>query len=151
MLERFWFTVLGPVQAWRGEREVDLGSPQQRAVLALLLARAGEPVTIAEIVDTLWWQGAPQSAVNTVHRSIGQLRRALEPHLAARETGGWLVRAGGGYRLQADAASADLVRFRDLVERARVSRADAVDCYAQALGLWRGAVAAIRTAARAIR
>jgi pimeloyl-ACP methyl ester carboxylesterase len=110
-------------------------------VLALLLARAGEPVTMAEIVDTLWWQGAPQSAVNTVHRSIGQLRRALEPHLAAREAGGWLVRAGGGYRLQADAASADLVRFRDLVERARVSRADAVDCYAQALGLWRGAVA----------
>ncbi|RDI69286.1 hypothetical protein DFR76_101824 [Nocardia pseudobrasiliensis] len=36
-----WFEVLGPVRAWRGGVEVDLGSPQQRAVAAMLLLDGG--------------------------------------------------------------------------------------------------------------
>src|SRR4051794_15574232 len=94
-----WFTVLGPVRLWRSGTEVDLGAPQQRALLALLLVRAGHPVSLTELVDTLWPAEPPPSAVNTVHRGIGMLRRALEPGLAARDTGRWLVRAAGGYLL----------------------------------------------------
>ncbi|MET8449415.1 hypothetical protein ABZV46_19295, partial [Streptomyces sp. NPDC005209] len=53
-LEPVRFAVLGPVRAWRGRTELDLGGPQERAFLALLLVRAGQPVAVSEIVDVLW-------------------------------------------------------------------------------------------------
>jgi DNA-binding SARP family transcriptional activator len=134
-----WFSVLGPVRVWRADIEVDLGAPQQRALLALLLVRAGHPVSLSEIVDVLWGERPPASAVNTVHRSIGILRRALEPGLTPREPGRWLVRAAGGYLLDPDADAADLPRFRTLVRRARAG--SAVRTFAQALALWQGQVA----------
>jgi DNA-binding SARP family transcriptional activator len=140
-----WFTVLGPVRFWRAGTEVDLGAPQQRTLLALLLVRAGHPVSLAEIVDVLWGGEPPRSAVNTVHRGIGMLRRALEPGLRARDTGRWLLRAAGGYRLDLDADTLDLLRFRLLLARARAAAAAdgplAVRTFAQALELWQGPVA----------
>jgi DNA-binding SARP family transcriptional activator len=138
-----WFTVLGPVRFWRCGVEVDLGAPQQRTLLALLLVRAGHPVGLTEIVDVLWGDDPPPSAVNTVHRGIGMLRRALEPGLAAREPGRWLVRAAGGYLLDLNADTVDLLRFRMLLARARSAAEprSAVRAFAQALDLWQGPAA----------
>lgn len=141
MRGRLRFSLLGPVRAWRNGEDVELGPPQQRAVLAVLLAHPDQPVPITQIVDVLWWRDPPDSALNTVHRMIGQLRRALEPELGPREEGSWLVRGGGGYRLRVDADSADLLQFRDLVARARASRGVAAQSYARALQLWHGPVA----------
>src|SRR6516225_7922316 len=36
------FSLLGPMRAWRGPAEVDLGPNQQRAIVALLLVRANQ-------------------------------------------------------------------------------------------------------------
>src|SRR5216684_5321174 len=80
------FTVLGAVRAWRGEAELDLGPPQQRAILALLLARGGQPTSLSELVDLLWRAGPPASAVNIVHRYVGMLRRVVEPGLPPRRS-----------------------------------------------------------------
>jgi len=126
-MAEMWFQVLGPVRVWRDDAEVDLGAPQQRTLLALLLVRAGHPVGLAEIVDVLWGEHPPASAVNAVHRGVGLLRRALEPGLTARDTGRWLVRAAGGYRLDVDAGTFDLLRFRLLTEQGR--RAEALDLW----------------------
>ncbi|XVU22844.1 tetratricopeptide repeat protein [Actinoplanes sp. CA-054009] len=132
-MAKMWFTVLGPVRAWRDGAEIDLGAPQQRSVLAVLLAGAGRPVGLDEIVDTLWWDDPPATAVNAVHRSVGLLRRALEPGLSVRGVGRWLVRAGGGYRLVAGPDEVDLLRFRQLA---------GAEEYAEALELWQGPAAA---------
>ncbi|WP_146174868.1 AfsR/SARP family transcriptional regulator [Umezawaea tangerina] len=137
------FSVLGPLRAWRGDEELDLGPRQQRLVLAVLLVRAGQPVPLSELVDALWDEDAPSSAVNVVHRHVGQLRRVLEPDLPLRATGRWLVRDGSGYRLLVDADSTDVLRFRALVVRAaeaaaRGGNAEAVAVYVAALRLWRG-------------
>ncbi|MFF0329683.1 BTAD domain-containing putative transcriptional regulator [Nonomuraea angiospora] len=142
-----WFTLLGPVRVLREEREVRLGGPQQRAFLALLLAAAGQPVGVDDLVDGLWGQDPPPTALNVLHRNVGKLRRALEPGLPAREAGRWLLPAAGGYRLAVDAACADLLRFREQVARARAAAAEdrpaeAVDHYVRALGLWQGAAGA---------
>ncbi|MFC7529266.1 BTAD domain-containing putative transcriptional regulator [Actinoplanes sp. GCM10030250] len=135
-----WFTVLGPVRAWTGDREVDLGAPQARALLALLLAHGGQAVSLARLVDAMWGEDPPRTAVNAIHRNVGLLRRMIEPELPARHPGGWLVRAAGGYRLDVDGESLDLLRFRRLVRQARQPGSpDPVGLYRRALRLWDGA------------
>ncbi|QMU76797.1 AfsR family transcriptional regulator [Streptacidiphilus sp. PB12-B1b] len=146
------YAVLGPVRVWRGDTELVLGPPKQRALLALLAVRAPEPVTVHEAVDVLWDGEPPLSAVNVVHRHIGSLRRLLDPAPdsgaeESRAEGRLLVRGTGGYRLPADAAALDLARFRELRAEAQRSVAagaleDGARRFTDALLLWRGPVGA---------
>ncbi|MFJ3672499.1 BTAD domain-containing putative transcriptional regulator [Streptomyces sp. NPDC090106] len=148
------YSVLGTVQAKRGDTEIDLGPPKRLALLALLLLRAPGPLTLSEAVDILWDDEPPTSAVNVVHRHIGALRRTLEPQLRSRTNATHLVRAADGYRLLADTSTSDLLRFRDLRAQAQLAvragtPAQAAEDYVEALRLWRGpAVAAGTTVAR---
>ncbi|NNN35573.1 AfsR/SARP family transcriptional regulator [Streptomyces sp. S3(2020)] len=137
------FSVLGSVRVWRDGAEVDPGPPLRRTLLALLLARDGSPVPLADIVRGLWAGRPPARAVNMIHRHIGELRRLLEPGLPARASGSRLVRGGGGYRLTVPAGSVDLLRFRELLMRAREIRGEgqaesAVAVFTEALRLWHG-------------
>jgi DNA-binding SARP family transcriptional activator/tetratricopeptide (TPR) repeat protein len=133
------FALLGPLRAWRGTTELELGPPQQRLLLAVLLAGAGAPVSLDELVDVLWEDSPPASAVNVIHRYVGALRRLFEPELPARATGSWLIRDAGTYRLAVTPESADLLELRHLVREARAhDPADAVTGFAEALRLWRG-------------
>ncbi|QUQ66083.1 Bacterial transcriptional activator domain protein [Kutzneria sp. CA-103260] len=134
------FTVLGPVTAARDGDPVELGPPQQRAVLALLLAKAGKPAGQSELIDLVWGERAPTSAANLVHRYVGALRRALEPGLTTRRQGELLTRQAGGYELLVDPDACDLSRFRALVARANMSAG--LDDYVAALELVRGRCAA---------
>ncbi|MGH3171914.1 MAG: AfsR/SARP family transcriptional regulator, partial [Trebonia sp.] len=59
------FEVLGPVRGWLGETELDLGSPQQRGVLAILLLARGKQVSLSALIDGLWERDVPKSAVGT--------------------------------------------------------------------------------------
>ncbi len=148
-LEPVRFAVLGSVRVERTGAEPAWGRPQERALLALLLVRAGQPVAVSEIVDVLWGRLSPDSAVNVIRRHIGSLRRMLEPGLPNRATGRWLIRDAGGYRLLVDADSLDLLRFRRLRDEAHRVRGDTegsatrvVELLTEALGLWRGPVGA---------
>ncbi|XVU29328.1 AfsR/SARP family transcriptional regulator [Actinoplanes sp. CA-054009] len=138
------FTILGPVRAWRGDTDLDLGGRQQRLVLALLLARAGTVVGLGELVDAVWEQDPPTSAVNVVHRYIGTLRRLIEPDLPVRAVGDHLVRHAAGYQLKVGEDMLDLLRFRRLADRARrePDPGRAVPMWTEALGLWHGPCAA---------
>ncbi|WP_217184650.1 BTAD domain-containing putative transcriptional regulator [Streptomyces sp. AC495_CC817] len=144
-LEPVRFAVLGSVRVERAGAEPAPGPPQERALLGLLLVRAGQPVTVSEIVDVLWGGRPPTSAVNVVRRHVGSLRRLLEPGLPNRAAGRWLIRDAGGYRLLVDADSLDLLRFRELRDEARRVAADprgsaarVVELLFDALALWRG-------------
>ncbi|MGI5438232.1 ATP-binding protein [Streptomyces shenzhenensis] len=123
--------------------ELDAGPPQQAYLLALLLARGGEPVTISELVDLIWAEGVPASAVNILQKYVGALRRLLEPALPAREPGSYLQRRGSAYLFVAAPGTLDVVRFRELVDTAEGGVAErrldaALDGYLEALGLWQG-------------
>jgi len=140
------FSVLGPVRAWRGPVELKVGPNQQCAVLALLLVRANQLVPVEDIMELLWEENPPTSAVNVVHKYIGSIRHLLEPGLKARASGRWLTRHGVAYRLAADENMSDLLTFRRIVKDARSAGAanrpaDALDLLLEALALRRGACA----------
>ncbi|MEV1069080.1 BTAD domain-containing putative transcriptional regulator [Streptomyces sp. NPDC050263] len=145
------FAVMGPVRVRKDDGEIRLGAAQQRLLLALLMAHAGRPVPMEEMQQALWGEAPPGSPTNAVYRHIGVLRRLLEPQLPLRAPGRWLVRDAGGYRLNASPETLDVLRFRELVRRAREaerarggpdrSSEPAVPLYVEALNLRTGAVA----------
>jgi DNA-binding SARP family transcriptional activator/tetratricopeptide (TPR) repeat protein len=137
------FEALGGVRAWRADQELDLGWPKQRAVLAVLLLRAGQVVSRAAIVDAVWGDDPPRSAANLVHTYVRRLRTSLEPDRGRRESGRVLVGSGSGYTLRLEPGQLDLDVFGDHLHRARRSLTEgdldkAVDAFDAALALWRG-------------
>jgi K+-sensing histidine kinase KdpD len=58
-------------------REVHL-TPTELAILELLAAQAGKPVTLRQIIARVW-KGAPATTADTVRVHVGSLRRKLEP------------------------------------------------------------------------
>lgn len=142
--DRLRFCLFGTIRAWRGEAELNVGPPQQRAILALLLVRANRLVSVCDMIELVWGHDPPGSAVNAIHKYIGCIRRLLEPDLGARANGRWLTRHGDAYRLRVDEGMTDLVMFRRLAEQARSARAkgrlaDAWTLLREALALRRGA------------
>ncbi|MEV7027400.1 BTAD domain-containing putative transcriptional regulator, partial [Kitasatospora sp. NPDC093558] len=113
------FTVLGPVCAWRDGRPLDLGRPQQQAVLAVLLLNAGRPVRRPELVDAVWGEEAPPSAATNLRALVSRLRRVLRPG----DADGPLVSAPAGLTLLVPPESIDLYAFEGLLAQAEQARA----------------------------
>ncbi|NRQ40467.1 transcriptional regulator, partial [Nonomuraea sp. NN258] len=136
------FEVLGPLRAWREERELPLGSLQQRTVLGVLLLLAGRPAGRERLIDAIWGDAAPVYALNLLQKHVSALRRALEPERSARSPSSLLSWSEAGYLLNVPAGALDLHVFDRLVTRARAAgdpRAAAADLR-EALRLWRGPV-----------
>ena len=135
--------ILGPLRVWRGDVELMAGPRQQAGLLAILLARAGRPISDGELIDIIWGDAPPTSALNTLRKYVGALRHLLEPGLPTRRDGSYLQRRGDGYLCTAGPETLDLVAFRSLLAQARVALAHqryepALDSYVEALDLWRG-------------
>ncbi|HEX7825250.1 MAG TPA: winged helix-turn-helix domain-containing protein, partial [Mycobacterium sp.] len=88
--------ILGPLRVWRGRAELNAGPRQQLCLLAVLLARAGQPVSTGELIDLIWGELPPESALNVIHKYVGALRRVFEPSVPARSSGTHLFRSGNG-------------------------------------------------------
>lgn len=111
------FSVLGPVRGWGPHGELDLGSPQQRELLALLVLRPGRAAMAEELIDALWGGDAPKGALSTIRTYASRLRRALGGVDGARQgsgqgsgqRGGQAGQGGpgGGHASHADHAGAD--------------------------------------------
>ncbi|MEV1069928.1 BTAD domain-containing putative transcriptional regulator [Streptomyces sp. NPDC050263] len=146
--ERLRFSLLGPVRAWRGPNEIELGPPQQRAVLAVLLLAEGSQVSAGGLVDAVWGMKAPVSVLGIVRTYVHGLRKVLEP---AGDAASSVIRStGDGYQLRTSPDDLDLGSFRALLAQAeRARRAGNTEGAARylrnALGLWRGeALAGVR-------
>ena len=139
--------VLGPVRAWRGDAELDLGAPQRRAVLGLLAVRANQVVPRDELIDGLWGEELPASAVNALHVHVSRLRATLEPQRAHRAPSRVLLATGAGYQLRLTPGQLDAEAFAQRLEQAREARgqgdlAAAAVSFDAALRLWQGAALA---------
>jgi predicted ATPase len=132
----FELRLLGPVQAARSGREVALGGPRQRAVLALLALDVDRVVPTGRLIDEVWRGRPPPGAAKTLRSYVSRLRSALAPEVA-------VVARGGGYALSAGSGLLDVARFERLVAEGQAAlgsgqAAAAGNRFREALALWRG-------------
>jgi ABC-type transport system substrate-binding protein/DNA-binding SARP family transcriptional activator/streptogramin lyase len=115
------FAILGPVEARMDGSALQLGGPKPRALLAMLLLDANEPVSRDRLIEGLWGDDPPPSADQTLDSYVSRLRRVLGPDR--------VVRRPPGYLLVVEPGELDLERFERLVEDRSLH---------EALRLWRG-------------
>jgi DNA-binding SARP family transcriptional activator len=126
-----FFRILGPVEVVDDGRELALGGPRQRALLAILILRANQVVSSERLIDELWGESAPPTAAKAVQVYVSRLRKQLGE--------GKLVTRAPGYALLLDQAELDLFEFERLVGEARdADPVKACKLLREALGLWRG-------------
>ncbi len=133
--------VLGPLEVGSDTSTLPLGTPKQRTVLALLLARAGQFVSVDELIDEVWSDEPPASAGANVRMYAANLRRLFAAHAGDGQPE--LVRRGTGYVLRLAEQTMDATRFTQLVRQGREALAQgaaevAVDLFGQAERVWRG-------------
>lgn len=126
--------VLGPVEALVGGRRVALGGTKPVIVLAGLLLRAGEVVTVERLAWWLWDGREPHRAKGPIHNYVSRLRKAIGDQCIRTERNGYRIVEG---------VPSDLSRFTalaasggDLLAAGEARSAEAG--LREALGLWRG-------------
>src|SRR6476661_5912964 len=70
-------TLLGPVAAVAGGKDLALGGLKQRAVFALLALNAGRVVPLDRLVDELWADEPPSRATLSLQSYVARLRHVL--------------------------------------------------------------------------
>ncbi|MFG1811947.1 BTAD domain-containing putative transcriptional regulator [Streptomyces sp. NPDC049040] len=137
------FRALGPIEAVVEGRLVDLGAPKQRALLALLVSKVGQPVAVDMIVEELWSGNPPPSAIASLQAYVANLRRVLEPGRAPRTPPTVLRTYERGYLLDSRVVAVDVHCFSE----SAVAGWQALDWgdpqfavheFETALALWRG-------------
>jgi DNA-binding SARP family transcriptional activator len=132
------YRILGPLEAFDGERALSLGGTRQRAVLALLLLHANEALSRDLIIDRLWGESPPPTAAKVLQNCVSALRKELP-------AGGEALRTvGGAYALKVEPGELDRDRFEHALAKGRAALGSgdgehAAEQFRLALELWRGA------------
>src|SRR4051812_49661415 len=105
------YLVLGPLEVRDGDLSLALGGGKQRALLAMLLLSANRVVARERLIDGLWGEEPPETAVASVQVYVSRLRKVLPA--------GSLQTRPPGYLLDVEPGSLDLQRFEALSAEAR--------------------------------
>jgi DNA-binding SARP family transcriptional activator len=125
------FRLLGPLEVVDGERQLALGGVKPRSLLALLLLHANEVVSTDRLIDELWGDEPPATAVKSVQVHVSRLRKELgEDRLLTRAP---------GYVLRVSPSELDLATFEQLLAEAHGADPESqASTLREALALWRG-------------
>ncbi|MFG1776391.1 BTAD domain-containing putative transcriptional regulator [Micromonospora sp. NPDC049048] len=135
---RLRFRLMGPVEFHDGVQWRGIGSAKQRALLAMLLLKADQVVSLEQLVAELWDDHPPASASGLVAGYAWRLRRALDDR-----DGQVLTTRSPGYRLVVAPETIDIGECERLIRQAHADLAAglpeaAVEGFDAALALWRG-------------
>jgi DNA-binding SARP family transcriptional activator len=138
------FNVLGSLEMQHDNHVCTPTAPKVRWVLALLLTRANQVVGVETVINELWGDAPPRSAVTTAQTYIYQLRQTFRRILGDKAAGELLTTRSPGYLLRIGPEACDATRFERMVEEGRVALdggfyAEASRQLGEALALWRGA------------
>ena len=127
--------ILGPLEVSDETGPITLGGQRQRALLAVLALSPGRVVATDRLVDLLWGEGAPKTAMASLQNGVAQLRKAL-----GAET---LETRAPGYVLCITPDQVDAHRFERSLSDARGLPADQRrEHLSRSLAMWRGPVLA---------
>lgn len=104
--------LLGPVDLVDDPPPQSVVGLRRKSVLAVLALHAGQLVTIELLVNGVWGEDPPATAVNTLQSHISHLRRLLV-------AGGLTTHGRAGYSLSLPGHTTDLQAFAHRVARAR--------------------------------
>ncbi|MFG2913706.1 BTAD domain-containing putative transcriptional regulator [Kitasatospora sp. NPDC048298] len=140
-MDEFRFSVLGLMRAQRGATALKVGSPQQQAMLAVLLLRPGHGASATDLIDALWGEEPPGTAMTTVRTYAWRWRKVL--HGEEPDAPTVLTSVGDGYRLVLPKHAVDAAQAEELAGQAERTAAagepqQARDLLNQALELWQG-------------
>jgi DNA-binding SARP family transcriptional activator len=138
------YEILGPLRVTDGARASFISAPKTEQLLAILLIRAGQVVTIDELIGELWGDRAPRRAVAGLYVYISQLRKFLLSSGCAQDP---ILTRSAGYQMQVESGELDFHRFQEFVSVGRVNAnacryEEAAMYFRQALSLCRGPVLA---------
>ncbi|WP_433355381.1 AfsR/SARP family transcriptional regulator [Micromonospora saelicesensis] len=132
--------VLGGLSVQLSTHTLRLGTPKQQTIFAMLTIQPERLVTVDDLVDELWADRPPRSAVANVRTYAANLRRTFEAFPAGR---GAIERQRSGYRLVVDPERVDVFRFelernagREALTGGHLDRAR--ELLGRALARWRG-------------
>ena len=146
------FNILGALEIVGADgRRHPLRSSKISQVLALLIARSGEVVSVDTLVQELWGDNPPRSALTTLQTYVYQARRMFSNDIDVAPMRNLLVTRAPGYLLDIEPAEVDARIFdRELLRGSQLLRLgqleDASAALEGALTLFRGSPCASVTA-----
>ena len=116
-------------------RAVGIGGEKPRRLLAVLVLHRNTVVSTDRIMQVMWDDDIPDTAVATLHSYISRLRRLLPPPAQ-------LISEAPGYRLAVEAGATDVDRFeaalRHALDQLDSSPRSALDAIDRGLAEWKG-------------
>jgi DNA-binding SARP family transcriptional activator len=131
------FSVLGLVTITDDVQSVVFRPSKPVSLLAALLLYPNQPRSVDFLQNAVWEDCPSPTSKATLQTYVLRLRKLFQKFGISDNV---IETVPGGYRLPADAASLDLVEFRDLVRAAgsAATPADELPLLRQALALWQG-------------
>src|SRR5215471_12587772 len=105
------FLVLGPFELLRDGRPVAVRSGKLAELLAVLLLQRNEVASTDSLIEALWGDDPPATALKTLQLYVSQLRRLLPAETLLTQQPGYVLRIGP--------RSLDAERFEELLAAAR--------------------------------
>ena len=131
------FRILGPLEVIEDEHPLPLVGAKQRALMAVLLLSANEPVSVDRLIEDIWGDQPLEAGRKRLHVHVSRLRKTL----GAGD--GPLLTRPNGYMVRVEPNELDLERFERLAREGSTALAAgdperAAERLREGLRLWRG-------------
>ena len=142
------FRLLGPLEIIGADHEVFLPrTPKIRQLLALLLVRSNQVISVETLIRELWGDEPPKSVLTTLQTYVYHARQSFCRELCTPEDRPLLVTRSPGYVMEVPDESVDAKVFERIVWQSRTLLRDgraeeATERLRFGLDLWRGAALA---------